>query len=87
MNERNFNLAYRAVTHTARYSQYERGTGYSSRNLSDEAIQDIGFQLASLYESLYEKHVGGNGGGTPPQTSATNGDQRKRESGFYLPYR
>jgi hypothetical protein len=87
MNEQNFNLLNRAVTHTARHSQYIRGTDYSSRNLSDEVIEDIGFQLVSLYESLYEKHVGGNGGGSPPQTGAVNGDQKQRQSDGYQPYR
>lgn len=68
MTDQNFDSHKQLVKRAAIHSQQFRHTNYSSRNLSDDAIEDIGFKLVSLFEELYEKHTGGAGGGTPPTT-------------------
>lgn len=68
MTDQNFDSYKQLVKRAAIHSQQFRHTNYSSRNLSEDAIEDIGFQLASLFEELYEKHTGGSGGRTSPKT-------------------
>jgi hypothetical protein len=67
MTDQNFQSYLHLVKRAAIHSQQFRHTNYSSRNLPNDAIEDIGFQLVSLFEELYEKRSGGEGGGTPPK--------------------
>lgn len=77
MTNQNFQSYLHLVKRAAIHSQQFRHTNYSSRTLSDGAIEDIGFQLVGLFEELYERHNGGAGGETPP----TMGTPKKRADG------
>lgn len=68
MTDQNFDSYKQLVKRAAIHSQQFRHTNYSSRDLSDDAIEDIGFQLVNIFEDLYERHTGGSGGGKPPKT-------------------
>lgn len=75
----------KAVMFAAIHSQKYRHSGYSSKNLADHIVEEIGDQIVDLYELLYERYVDGVGGGTPPLsgTSSKPNGQRKRGA----PYR
>lgn len=77
MTDQNFESYQHLIKRAAIHSQRFRHTDYSSRSLSDAAIEDIGFQLVSLFEDLYEKHNGGSTGGTRPR----NGTPKKPGDG------
>jgi hypothetical protein len=51
------------VSKAAIHSQQHRRSNYSSRRLSQEAIQDIGFKLVLYYEELFEKQIDSDQGG------------------------
>ena len=85
MNEPKFDSLRRVVKYTAIHSQQFRLSGYSSKELSADNIEDIGIQLVNLYEKLFEEKLGGVGGGKP--AAANSGGQRKRCNRSGLPYR
>lgn len=71
MTDQNFDSYKQLVKRAAIHSQQFRHTNYSSRDLSDDAIEDIGFQLVNLFEGLYERNIQDTGGGTPPKGGAS----------------
>jgi hypothetical protein len=68
------------VSRVAIHSQQYRLSDYSSRRLSPESIQDIGFKLVNLYEELFEQHMANDGVGAPPR-KGTPTDPKDGESG------
>lgn len=87
MNEPKFDSLQRVVKFAAIHSQQFRLSGYSSRGLSADDIEDIGIQLVNLYEMMFEQKLGGVGGGKPPNANAAAGGQRQRHSTKSGPYR
>lgn len=59
------------VSKAAIHSQQYRLTDYSSRRLSPETVQDIGFKLVNLYEELFELHINDQGGTSPRKRTPT----------------
>jgi len=90
MTDQTFQSYLHLVKRAAIHSQQFRHTTYSSRDLSDDAIEDIGFQLVGLFEELYEQHAVNTGEGTPPRkeksTNPADGEGG-RESSRPPPYR
>lgn len=64
MTDQTFQSYLHLVKRAAIHSQQFRHTDYSSRNIPNAVIEDIGLQLVTLYEDLYETH---SCGGTPPR--------------------
>lgn len=90
MSNQAFSSYHQVIRRAAIHSQQFRHTEYPSRRLSNDAITDIGFQLVSLYEELYARHVGDAGGGTPPITGTPErqaSDKARQGRVRAVPYR
>lgn len=87
MTEQNFESLRHLVKRAAIHSQQFRHSGYSSRDLSDDEIRDIGFQLVTLFESLYEKRLGDTGGRKRPKKAASPEPDCGRVRSRPQPYR
>jgi len=78
------------VSKAAIHSQQHRLSDYSSRRLSQKAIQDIGFNLVRYYEELFEQYIDNDQGGAFPR-KRTPTDPNDGESGRVVsrphPYR
>jgi len=72
MTDQNFLSYLHLVKRAAIHSQQFRHTNYSSRNLSDNAIEDIGLQLVNLFEELYERNTGSAESETRPRKGTPN---------------
>jgi hypothetical protein len=67
MTDQSFQSYKHLIKRAAIHSQQFRHSRFSSRDLSDNEVEEIGFQLVTLFEELFEKRSMGGGGLAPPK--------------------
>ena len=87
MTDQNFQSLNLLVRRAAIHSQQFRHSDYSSRHLSEEETMDIGFQLVTLFETLYEQRREDSGGSKRPKKAAFPEPACGRERPRPQPYR